>query len=68
MASNFPEFSKFRQLFDGKVDKVSIFIDLVSIQRKLSSDYSLTVCFSRRFPHIDDLSFSPYKPLQNVHF
>ena len=28
-------------------------IDLESIQHKLSSDYSLTICFSRRFPYID---------------
>ena len=43
-------------------------IDLESIQHKLSSDYSLTVYFSRRFPYIDGPSFSPYKPLQNVDF
>ena len=44
------------------------FVDLESIQHKLLSDYSLTVDFSCRFPHIDGLSFSPYKPSQNVHF
>ena len=43
-------------------------IDLESIQHKLSSDYSLNICFSRRFPYIDGPSFSPYKPLQNVNF
>ena len=43
-------------------------IDLESIQHNLSSDYSLDVCFSRRFPYIDGPSFSPYKPLQNVDF
>ena len=39
-----------------------------SIQHKLSFDYSLNICFSRRFPHTDGPSFFPYKPLQNVHF
>ena len=40
-----------------------------SIQHKLSSDYSLNICFfSRRFPCIDSPLFSPYKPLQNVDF
>ena len=34
-------------------------IDLESIQHKLSSDYCLNICFSRRFPHIDGPSFSP---------
>ena len=43
-------------------------IDLESIQHKLSSDYSLDICFSCRFPYIDGPSFSPYKPLQNVDF
>ena len=43
-------------------------IDLESIQPKLSSDYSLSPCFSLRFAYIDGLSFSPYKPSQNVHF
>ena len=32
------------------------------------SDYSLNICFSRRFPHIDGASFSPHKPIQNVNF
>ena len=41
-------------------------IDLESIQDKLSSDYSLNIYFSRRFPYIDGPSFSPYKPPQNV--
>ena len=41
-------------------------IDLESIQHKLSYDYSLNMYSSRRFPHIDGPSFSPYKPLQNV--
>ena len=43
-------------------------IDLESIQQKLSSDYSLNICFLRRFPYIDGPPSSPYKPLQNVHF
>ena len=43
-------------------------IDLESIQHKLSSHYSLTIYFSRRFPYIDGPSFSPYQPLQNVDF
>ena len=43
-------------------------IDLESIQHKLSSDYSLNIYFPRRFPYIDSPSFSPYKPLQNVDF
>ena len=43
-------------------------IDLESIQHKLSSDYSLNIYFSRRFPFVDGPSFSPYKPLQNVDF
>ena len=43
-------------------------IDLKSIQRKLSSDYSLDIYFSRRFPYSDGPSFSPYKPLQDVDF
>ena len=40
------------------------FIDLESIQHKFSSDYSLNICFSRRFPYIDGPSFlhtNPYK-------
>ena len=43
-------------------------IDFQSIQHKPSSDYSLNICFSRRFPYIDGPSFSPHKPLQNVDF
>ena len=43
-------------------------IDLESIQHELSSDYSLSIYFSRRFPKIDGPPFSPYKPLQNVDF
>ena len=43
-------------------------IDLESIQHKLSSDYSLNIYFSHRFPYIDGPSFSPCKPLQNVDF
>ena len=39
-----------------------------SIQHKFSSDYSLNMYFSHRFPNIDSPSFSPYKPLQNVDF
>ena len=40
------------------------FIDLESTQRKLSSGYSLNICFSHRFPHIDvhhSLRTNPYK-------
>ena len=48
--------------------RYNFFIDLESIQHKLSSDYSLNIYFSRRFPYIDGPSFSPYKPLQNVDF
>ena len=48
--------------------RYNFFIDLESIQNKLSSDYSLNICFSRRFPYIYGSSFSPYKPLQNVRF
>ena len=43
-------------------------VDLESIQHKLSSDYSLNIYFSLRFPYIDGPLFSPYKPLQNVDF
>ena len=45
-----------------------LLIDLESIQDKLSSDHSLNICFSRRFPHIDDPSYSPYKPLKKFMF
>ena len=48
--------------------KYNFFIDLESIQHKLSSDYSLNIYFSRRFPNIEGPSFSPYKPLQNVDY
>ena len=65
MASTFQESTKFRQLLDGKVDKV---FDLESIQLKLSSDHSLTIWFSRSFPNIDGLSFSPYKPYKMAIF
>ena len=41
--------------------RYNFLIDLESIQNKLSTDYSLTMYFSRRFPHIDGPSFSPYK-------
>ena len=69
MASTFWESSKFRRLLSGRVDKLQFFsIDLESIQHKLSSDYSLNICFSHRFPFIDGPSFSPCKPLQNVQF
>ena len=40
-----------------KVD-MSILVDLDSIHNKLSSDYSLNLCFPRDFPHIDGQSFS----------
>ena len=48
--------------------KYNFFDDLESIQHKLSSDYSLSIYLSCRFPYIDGPSFSPYKPLQNVDF
>ena len=48
--------------------RYSFFIDLESIQRKLSSDYSLNTYFSRCLPYIDSPTFSPYKALQNVDF
>ena len=51
-----------------KSKRYNFLIDLESIQHKLSSDYSLDICFSRRFPYIDGPSFSSYKPLQNVDF
>ena len=47
---------------------IIFWIDLESIQHNLSSDYSLDICFSRRFPYTDGPSFSPYKPQQNVDF
>ena len=48
--------------------RYNFLIDLESIQHKLSSDYSLNIYFSQRFPYIDGPPFSPYKPLQNVYF
>ena len=48
--------------------RYNFFVDLETLQHKLSSDYSLNICFSRRFARTDGPSFSPYKPLQNVHF
>ena len=48
--------------------RYNFFIDLESIEHKPSSDYNLNIYFSRRFPHIDGPSFSPYKPLQTVDF
>ena len=48
--------------------RYNFFIDLESIHHKLSSDYSLNIHFSCRFPYIDSPSFSPYKPSQNVDF
>ena len=46
----------------------NFFIDLKSIQYKLSSDYSLNICFSHRFSYINGPTFSPFKPFQNVKF
>ena len=37
-------------------------IDLESIQHRLSSNYSLNMCFSRRFPYIDGPSFFRTNP------
>ena len=48
--------------------RYNFFIDLESIQHKLSSDCSLNMYLSHRFPYIDGPSFSLYKPLQNVDF
>ena len=48
--------------------RYNFFIDVESIQHRLSSDYSLNLCFSHRFLHIDGPSFSPCKLLQNVYF
>ena len=48
--------------------RYNFFIDLESIQHKLSSDCSLNIYLSRRFAYIDGPSFSPNKPLQNVDF
>ena len=48
--------------------RYTFLIDLESIQHKLSSDYSLNVYFSRRFPCIDGPSFSPYKPYKMSSF
>ena len=57
--------------------RYTFLIDLESIQHKLSSDYSLRIYFSRRFPYIDGPSMvhpwsihgsSSYQPLQNVDF
>ena len=49
-----------------KSKRYIFFIDLESIQHKLSSDYSLGIYSSPCFPYVDGPSFSPYKPLQNV--
>ena len=46
--------------------RYNFFIDLGSIQRMLSFDYSLNICFSRAFLYSDGPSFSPYKPLQKM--
>ena len=48
--------------------RYDFFIDLESIQHKLSSDYSLNIYFSRCFAYIDGPLFSPYKPLKYVDF
>ena len=48
--------------------RYNVLIELQRIQRKLSSDYSLNIHFSRRFPYNDGPPFSQYKPLQNVDF
>ena len=48
--------------------RYNFLIDLDSTDDMLSSDYSLNVCFSPRFPYIDGQRFSQCKPLQNVHF
>ena len=41
--------------------RYNFFIDLESIQYKLSSDYSLNICFLCCFPHIDGPPFSLVK-------
>ena len=48
--------------------RYNFFIDLENTRHKLSSDYSLNMYISRRFPYIDGPSLSPYKALQNVDF
>ena len=42
------------QVFDEFID---------GIHNKLSSDYSLALCFSRCFPYTDGQPISQYKPL-----
>ena len=44
------------------------FFDLDSIHNKLSSDYTLNICFSCRFSHADGQSFPQYNTLKIVHF
>ena len=60
-----PEFFQNLQSFADCSMKMLIrydfLIDLESIHNKLSSDYSLNICFSRRFPCTDGQSFSQYK-------
>ena len=55
---HFRNLQKFRRLLDGRSMRHNSLIDLESIQHKLSSDYSLTICFSLRFPLADGPSFS----------
>ena len=43
-------------------------IDLDNIHNKLSSDYSLNMCFFAIFPILMVNHFLRAKPLQNVHF
>ena len=62
-------FGNHQSFVDCSMKGLIIFlIDLESIQHKLSSDYSLNICFLRRFPYIDSPLFPPYNPLQNVVF
>ena len=42
--------------------KYNFWIDLDSIHNKLSSDYSLNICFSCRLPCTNGQSFYQYKP------
>ena len=66
---HYSEILKVSSIARWKSRKGIIFsIDLENIQHRLSSDYSLDIYFSRRFPYIDGPSFSLYKLLQNVDF
>ena len=48
--------------------RYTFLFDLDSIQKKLSSDYSLSIRFSCHFAFSNGQSFCQYKPLQIVRF